>query len=94
MSVNDKQVHEYLRMSNAASASVLNHLRLWILQLEQHHEDILADVRTEDQYQSGYIHGLNHGLEYLRGQIASIESQIKWTSELLSAQGVDEPGEK
>lgn len=91
---NDKQVQEYLRMSNAASSSVLNHLRLWILQLEEHHEEILKDVQTEDQYQSGYIHGLNHGIEHLRGQIAFIESQIKWTSELLAAQGVDETGEK
>lgn len=91
---NDKQVREYLRMSNAASSSVLNHLRLWILQLEQHHEEILKDVQTEDPYQSGYIHGLNHGLEHLRGQIASVESQIKWTTELLAAQEVDEPEKK
>lgn len=94
MSNNDKQVREYLRMSNLASSSVLNHLRLWILQLEEHHEKILEDVQTEDPYQSGYIHGLNHGLEYLRGQIGTIESQIKWTSELLSAQGVDGTGEE
>lgn len=83
-----------LRMSNMASKSVLNHLRLWILQLEEHHEEILKDVQTEDQYQSGYIHGLNRGIEHLRGQVAHVESQIKWTSELLEAQKVDEKGKK
>lgn len=86
MASEDPMVHNYLRMSNAASSSVLNHLRLWLLQLEAHHEDILKDVKTEDPYQSGYIHGLNHGLEYLRGQVPFIESQIKWTTELLEAQ--------
>jgi hypothetical protein len=94
VSINDKQVQDYLRMSNSASSSVLNHLRLWLLQLEEHHENILRDVRTEDQYQSGYIHGLNHGIEHLREQVPFIESQIKWTSELLAAQEVDEPEEK
>lgn len=83
-----------LRMSNLANKSVLNHLRLWILQLEEHHEEILKDVQTEDQYQSGYIHGLNRGIEHLRGQVAHVESQIKWASELLEAQQVDEPAEK
>lgn len=87
-------VTEYYRTTHAASASVLNHLKLWILQLEEHHEAILGDVETEDQYQSGYIHGLNHGIEHLRGQIAYLESQIKWTAELLEAQGVDGTGEK
>lgn len=81
-------------MSNLASSSVLNHLRLWILQLEEHHEGILEDVQTEDPYQSGYIHGLNHGIEHLREQVAFVESQIKWTSELLSAQKLDETGEE
>jgi len=90
----DDKVQEYLRMSHSASSSVLNHLRLWILQLEEHHETILKDMHTEDQYQSGYIHGLNHGIEHLRGQVAYVESQIKWTSELLSARGVDESEEK
>lgn len=86
--------NDTLRMSHSASSSVLNHLRLWILQLEEHHEDILRDIQTEDQYQSGYIHGLNHGIEHLRGQVAHVESQIKWTSELLSAQEVDESEKK
>lgn len=91
--MDDKKMQNYLLMSNQASSSVLNHLRLWLLQLEEHHENILKDVKTEDQYQSGYIHGLNHGIEYLREQVPFIESQIKWTSELLEAQGVDEQGE-
>lgn len=90
----DKGVQDYLRMSHSASSSVLNHLRLWILQLEEHHEEILKDIQTEDQYQSGYIHGLNRGIEHLRGQVSYIESQIKWTSELLLAQKVDEQGEQ
>ena len=81
-------------MLHSTSSSVHNHLRLWILQLEEHHEAILKDVQTEDPYQSGYIHGLNHGIEHLRGQVAGIESQIKWVSELLSAQEVDESKEK
>ena len=93
MPKDNKDVHEYLRMSNVASSSVLNHLRLWILQLEEHHEAVLKDVKTEDPYQSGYIHGLNHALEHLRGQIGFTESQIKWTSELLAAREVDEQGE-
>jgi hypothetical protein len=94
MPTDDKKVREYLRMSNQANTSVLNHLRLWLLQLEEHHENILKDVQTEDPYQSGYIHGLNHGIEHLRGQVPFIESQIKWTTELLSSQEVDEPEEQ
>lgn len=93
MALNDEKVAKYLRMSNLSSSSVLNHLRLWILQLEEHHEKVIADMETEDDYQSGYLHGLNHGIEHLRGQIAFIESQIKWTGELLEAQGLDLEGE-
>jgi peptide methionine sulfoxide reductase MsrB len=81
-------------MSHSASSSVLNHLRLWVLQLEEHHEAILKDMETEDPYQSGYIHGLNHGIEHLRSQVAHVESQIKWASELLAAQEVDGTGER
>lgn len=76
------ETEEYLRLSLIADKSVLNHLLLYALQLEEHHEDVLSRVDHEDDYQNGYIHGLTHALEYLRKQVKYTQSKITNTEEL------------
>lgn len=65
----DQYIENIIKATEIASAN----LKYWVIELVAMHDDAKTRMIHEDDYQNGYLHGLNTAIEHLRKQLPEIE---------------------
>lgn len=68
----------------------------WLMELEHRHDEIKDEIEHEDDYQNGYLHGMNSVIAYLKERMVDIDvhdkEMIKFLKELREEQEGDYNG--
>lgn len=65
----DNYVNSIIQAAKIASANLTH----WTIELILIHDEAKSRMEHEDDYQNGYLHGLNTAIEYLRARLPEIE---------------------
>lgn len=65
----DDYVNNIIEAARIASSN----LEYWVIELIVKHDQAKAQMTHPDDYQMGYLHGLNTAIEYLRDRLPEIE---------------------
>jgi hypothetical protein len=72
--INEEQIWDKLWFSSGVLEANVGY---WIRELEEHHDQVEAEMTHEDDYQHGYLHGLRHAIDYLKEKLPDIHETRK-----------------
>lgn len=82
----DQYVRNVVRASEMAAAN----LEFWVIELIVKHDEAKEGMTHEDDYQNGYLHGLNTAIEFMRSKLPEIEQHKIEMQKLLKEKGTDD----
>lgn len=81
---------QYARNTRQAAIIATENITYWIERLQVSHDRTKSEMRHEDEYQLGYLHGLTHAIEYMKDQLPAIREHDMFVAEILEEIGDDE----